>query len=391
MTDRQAGFSLLETLVATSIVLLLTGSLLIIAGPTQTGFRTQPAANDVQGRVRAAVQSLEQDLLEAGSGPAMPLAGLPLGALVPGVLPYRVGARRADPPGTYREDTVTVLASQPNTAATTIATGFVGSGGTVTVSLGPGCPLNHPSWGLEAGMSVLLLDASGQWDLYGVSSAVNETVGLEARGAVTGRPYAANAWVIPVAIATYYLRPATAGEGPQLARYDGNQSDLPLVDHVVGLAFEYYGDPQPPRLRAQPGVLGDTTTYGPAPPPTGEDDGRDTWGAGENCVIAAAGAGGVPRLLEYGPAASSLQLLGREALTDGPWCPDAAATNRFDADLLRIRKVRVVLRVEAWADSLRGQERRLFWRPGTSQGGGRAVPDQQVSFEVVLRAPGGSR
>ena len=28
-------------------------------------------------------------------------------------------------------------------------------------------------------------------------------------------------------------------------------------------------------------------------------------------------------------------------LTDGPWCPNATSTNRFDADLLRIRKVRV--------------------------------------------------
>ena len=32
----------------------------------------------------------------------------------------------------------------------------------------------------------------------------------------------------------------------QLMHYDGADNDVPIVDNVVGLEFEYFGDPQPP-------------------------------------------------------------------------------------------------------------------------------------------------
>ena len=132
-------------------------------------------------------------------------------------------------------------------------------------------------------------------------------------------------------------------------------------------------------------------TYGPAPPPYGEDDDRDTWGAGENCLIAVAGTARVPRLAELGDASSPLQLLPAALLVDGPWCPDADAAVRFDADLLRVRKVRITLRAEAWSDSMRGRDARLFLRPGTASAAARWVVDERAAFDVVLRAPGGSR
>ena len=391
MKAQAAGFALLEVLAATAIVLILAGSLLAVTLPTHAGFAREPAANDVQDRVRTAAQSLRQELLEAGSGPAAPSGGLPLGLLVPPVLPYRIGLRRADPPGTFRHDLITVVSSSPGAAATTIAADFQGSVGIVTVNTPPGCPLGHPSCGLEPGMGVLLLDQSGQADYYGVSAAVGNLVTLAARGPATGRRYAAGARLVPIDVSTYYIRPSAGSDGPQLARYDGNASDLPFVDHLVELAVEYYGDPQPPRLRVQAGALGEAMTYGPTPPPVGEDDERDSWGAGENCVVSAAGAPRAPRMPELGAAASSLQHLAPDSLTDGPWCPDAEAVNRFDADLLRVRRVRVTLRVEAWLDAMRGRDPRLFSRPGHSPGGGRLVPDERIVFDVVLRAPGGSR
>jgi hypothetical protein len=306
-------------------------------------------------------------------------------------MPYRVGLRRADPPGAFRQDLITIVSSSPGASATTIAADFQGSVGSVAVNTPPGCPLGHPSCGLEAGMGVLLLDASGQADVYGVSAAAGNLVTLAARGPATGRRYASGARLIPIDVSTYYIRPPAGGDGPQLARYDGNESDLPVVDHFVELAIEYYADPQPPRLRAQPGALGEAMTYGPAPPPVGEDDERDSWGAGENCVISAAGGNRAPRLAVLGAAASPLQHLAPTSLTDGPWCPDAAALNRFDADLLRVRRVRVTIRLEAWLEAMRGRDPRLFSRPGNSPGGGRLVPDERIAFDVVLRAPGGSR
>ena len=39
-------------------------------------------------------------------------------------------------------------------------------------------------------------------------------------------------------------------------------------------------------------------------------------------------------------------MMDEDMLTDGPFCPDSTSASRFDADLLRIRKVGVVLRVQ---------------------------------------------
>ena len=83
-------------------------------------------------------------------------------------------------------------------------------------------------------------------------------------------------------------------------------------------------------------------------------------------------ANAVPRLPPVAAAAGrSLASCTRSMLTDGPWCPDAAATNRFDADLLRIRMIVVSVRVESANETLRGPAGPLFIRGGTSPGGHR--------------------
>ena len=72
-------------------------------------------------------------------------------------------------------------------------------------------------------------------------------------------------------------------------------------------------------------------------------------------------------------------------MTDGPWCPDAGARNRFDADLLRIRRVRFTLRVQAALPSLRGPAGALFANGGFARGAGRSVPDLEVTLDVTPR------
>jgi len=75
-------------------------------------------------------------------------------------------------------------------------------------------------------------------------------------------------------------------------------------------------------------------------------------------------------------------------LTDGPWCPDATNSNRFDADLFRIRKVRVTIRLQTGNASLRGSlaggQDALFTNAGTGTGA-RLVSDQQIRFDVSPR------
>ena len=81
---------------------------------------------------------------------------------------------------------------------------------------------------------------------------------------------------------TYALRDDTAGV-LQLTKYDGRTTDLPVVDQLAGLRFEYFD--------------------------------------------------------------ASGQQIPIDRFTDGPWVPDGVTADRFDADLLAIRRVRALVRV----------------------------------------------
>jgi len=125
------------------------------------------------------------------------------------------------------------------------------------------------------------------------------------------------------------------------------------------------------------------TSYGPAPPDAGVDDPRDLWAAAENCVFADAG-GPIPRLPRLA-ASSSPVILEAAQLRDGPWCPDGAHAVRFDADLLRIRRVRLRLRVQVAVAAMRGPAGRLFARGGGSSSSELFAPDQQILLDVTPR------
>jgi type II secretory pathway pseudopilin PulG len=193
---RNAGFSIVELLIASAMTMAVVGAILASVHPAQLMFRAQGDAADLHQRLRAAADAMGADVRAAMA-----------------VRPYRVGATRDDAAiGVYyRTDTLTVLGV-------------------------PSAPLS--------------LDAT--------------------------------------ASRTYYLKSAVPGTF-QLMQYDGGLSDLPMLEHVVRLSFDYFGP---------------STTGGP--------------------------------LVRLEPA----------TLIDGPWIEDAEH-RVFDADLLRVREVRASLRLES--------------------------------------------
>jgi len=202
--------------------------------------------------------------------------------------------------------------------------------------------------------------------------------------------YAPGAKIIQANNFTYYFNAATS----QLMFYDGStDADVPVVDNVVGLSFRYFGDPQPPQLngKALSDAVGPWTTYGPPPPSLGaqvKDNfgvAADGWPDGENCLFQVVNGQQVPRLPVLGAGGNTLVELTQAQLTDGPWCPGAASASAWDADLLRIRKVSVTIRVQAALAALRGPASVLFTNAGTSRGGDKWVPDQQITFSVAPR------
>lgn len=378
----EAGFTLLEMLVATAIIVTVTGAVFALMNPSQGMFVAQREVSDMQQRLRLGVDTLAKDIMMAGAGTYTGAATGSLGNYFASVIPYRMGNINPDPPGSLTTDRITVMYVPSTTAQTTISDPMPNQSAEVKVNEQPGCPSSDELCGFKENMMVLIFDESGAYDTFQVTQ-VQTSLHLQHRGQDFQKSYDAGAHITQVNAYTYWLKSDDTTGTYQLMRYDGYQGDLPVIDNVVGLSFEYYADPNPPQLR--PGMV-PATTYGPAPPGIGTDNAWDSWGAGENCVFQNVGGTQEPRLPQLGSVNGGLVKLTAADLNDGPWCPDPAASGRYDADLFRIRKIRVAIRVQVADSSLRGPAGNgLFAKTGTSVRGERFVPDQEVRFDITPR------
>jgi prepilin-type N-terminal cleavage/methylation domain-containing protein len=388
---RQNGFSLMEMLVSMSLMLTVTGAVFTVMNPTQGTFMTEPEVADMQQRMRVATDTLYKDLMMAGGGT---YSGQNVGALsyfFAAVMPYRQGRLLDDPPGTFRDDTITLMYVPPTNAQTSISSPMPAQSAELKVNSDPGCPDDKANalCGFETGMSVLIYDDTGSYDQFTITNVQNAALHLQHNMDDLSKSYGPGSKIALVSSHTYYLKTDTATKTYQLMHYDGASSDVPVVDNVVGLQFEYFGDPQPPIMKkALADPTGPWTTYGPKPPPPTVT--LPGYPAGENCVFKSDGSPIpasrlLPPVLGPGGTTTTLVQLTALQLTDGPWCPDATNPNRFDADLLRVRKIGVRVRVQTGVDALRGPAGALFTYGGTSRGGNRYLPDQEIRFQVTPR------
>jgi len=134
-------------------------------------------------------------------------------------------------------------------------------------------------------MLAVIFDDTGASDTFRISGLTSDPPSVQHAGFTMSRVYPAGAIIAEAESATYWLKADAQAGSFQLMRYDGKDTDLPLIDNVTELRFEYYA------------------------------------GSGEH--------------------------LDRATLTDGPWLPDGTFVHRFDADLLRVRRVHATVRVRA--------------------------------------------
>jgi len=384
---REEGFSLLEAVIATALMLLITASLFTMMHPAQGAFAAEPEVADMQQRLRVGADTISKDLIMAGAGA---YHGLQAGSLVyyfPSILPFRQGATKDDPPGTFATDRITIIYVPSTTAQTTLSADLSGATATFTPAVESDCPMDPATGqpatlcGFAKGQTVLVYDDSGSYNLFTITAVADSTATLTVKKpGDAGTTFAAGSKIVEASSHTYYLKTDVPNGTYQLMHYDGtSNSDVPVVDNVVGLGFEYYGDAQPPMVRKS---LSDVpaTTYGPKPSAVAVAP----WGPFENCIFSA-GAIPAPKLPVLGAGSQALVELTAAHLTDGPFCPNDTNANRWDADLLRIRKVAVTLRVQTAVSALRGPAGVLFTRGGTSSGGFKWVPDQELHFEISPR------
>jgi hypothetical protein len=385
--DGEKGFSLVEALMAAMLSLVVAATVFTLMQPSNGLFASELESSDMQQRLRVAEGTLARNLMAAGAGVYAGRQSGPLVMFVPPVLPFREGARGGDPVGTFASDRITIL-SVPATTAQTILSQPLAPGDLTFSPAGAedgGCGVGDPMCGFSPNAQVLVFDESGHYDLFTIA-AVNGSIAslsLDRASNTMTTSYPAGSKVVQVESHTYYLKTDVAARSGQLMHYDGsNNPDVPIVDNVVGLRFEYDGDSKPPTMtRPLDDVSSPQTTYG-APPRTVSPP----FAAGENCLFVNDGSPTpAPRLPQLGSGSWSMVPLTAAQLTDGPWCPDDANPNRWDADLLRIRKIRVTLRVQAAVAALRGPASALFANPGTSSGGSRFVPDLEIRFQISPR------
>ena len=378
-----AGFSLVELLVATLILLAVSGAVLGFLAPATTAFETQPELSDVQQRLRVTVSTLQKHIAMAGAGAHAGVAAGSLGDYVAPVMPYRWGDAGADSPGTFRADTITVL-YVPQTPAETAVVRTVSAAGPDTVletRVDCGGSRHDDRCGFDEGMRVLVFEPRGNWDVGVAAHVSSNALQLTRVDPFSSEYSSGHAVATELASHTYYLHADVRSRTFQLMHYDGVRTDMPVVDDVVRLEFRYWGDPLPPQLLS-PGAVESApkTTYGPRPPELGMPSGLP-WPDGENCVFAVVDGAHVARLgvLHGG---GGLAELPASLFNDGPWCPHGASALRYDADLLRVRRIGVRLRVQAGAASFRGPASSLFLHGGTGRPS-RYVPDQEIALAIA--------
>jgi hypothetical protein len=345
---RDAGLTLVEVLVAMAMALVATGGVLLIASWQVTLAVAAPEAVELRQRARAALAAIVRDLSMAGAGPTGGVRDGPLGRYFAPILPR---ALHADSFAAARSDAISVLFVPVVRAQASLAAPLAPAETTAVIAALPNCPQGLPACGLEEGSSLLLFSADGRFDIAAVSDVPGDTVTLRRRPGEEGPSFEPGASAVAAEAHVYYFDAARR----QLRHHDVDRTDTPVAGDVVQMAIEYFGDVEPPgELR---------------PPVTAS-----------NCLYEIGGAQR-PELTLLGPPPFTLFPLPRSRFEDGPWCGEGGT--RFDADLLRVRLVRIRLRMRATPAAVRGQIGHTM--PGTSHRPAATVPDLEITFDVAPR------
>ena len=209
--------------------------------------------------------------------------------------------------------------------------------------------------GFKEGDVVLIFDNSGHFDTFAITNVQDWLGHLQHRrrpDRITASTQARRFWT-PRAT-TYY---SGATKRQKLMRCDGGTNrQQPVMITSWPWQLNYFRRSRPPQPKP---ALGNS-----------------------NCLYDAAGnhVSGMTTLTTGGGSLAPLPI---SMFTDGPWC--GGGSNLFDADLYRVRKVKITVRVQTPNATFRGQDTALFQNPGTAKSGQKFIPDLVTTIEVSPR------
>lgn len=295
MTNHR-GSVLLEVLIGAAIACGTCAVLFQLAVAAQAAVATQGSAADQQQRLRVAAEAVRRDLVMAGAGPSRGASSGPLIRVLPPVLPSRIGLTNPDPELTARGDRISIVYVPEAREQAILRSAMATPASPLAIDGAPVCAA-ATGCGFAAGERAIVYDPSGGGAPYELLTigAVDPARDLLMPAAPLSYAYAAGARVALVRVRVYHLDTPTR----RLMVYDGDRTEMPLVDRVVNMRVTYLADPRPDVVPSIP--LADLG--GTAPKPL------------------------------------SLTQLG-----DGPVA--GLAPHRYDADLLRVRRIRITLTVQ---------------------------------------------
>ncbi|MCC7031655.1 MAG: prepilin-type N-terminal cleavage/methylation domain-containing protein [Acidobacteria bacterium] len=372
------GFTLVELLIATVITLLVVAGALMIAASARSTFLVEPAALDTARRLREGTDALASALRSAGGALAAGDGVEWLGSSVPAVWPLT--DLDGGPSSSFAA--LWVLSAVGEGGRGRILTSAAAPGAALTLDTASGsCPLTAAVCGLDVGDAAVVFDGRGHFDVFEVG-VVSASLGLVTPSAPLSRAYAAGSWVVEARADRFGLVRQPDGSRT-LTRVTWAGAREPIVDGVTAIDIDVWGQAEVPRLRDAATGTG-LTTYGLHPPAADAVDDTGFWPDGEHCMTARSGGLPVTRLADRTADLTGLARLGPADFADGPWCPRDGSAGAFDADLFRIRRIDLRLRVEVRSATFRGPAGRLFARGGTAADPRHWVTDRALSLSVAL-------
>lgn len=280
---REGGFTLVELVVSAAIVAVMMAALLQFAGLAQRLVRVQGDLADLNQRARVVGSRLYQDLVMAGAGPWHGPRRGSLAGMVPAVRPWRAGAVAPDPERSFSTECLSLLYVPDTASQTSLTAAMATAAGPLLIDALAPGCPPDGVCGFDAGDRVIILGDAP--GAFDVFTVAAAGGGLITPAEPLSTIYGPGSGLAAVIERTYYLDRVSR----RLMAYDGALTDSIVLDHVSDLRFTYFG-----ATAALP---------------------------------------------------TSWETLAEAVLTDGPLL--GAAPSRFDADVLRIRRVRVAVTLEA--------------------------------------------
>jgi hypothetical protein len=374
-----SGLGVLEVLVALALSSLGLAALALASRGVLAAFQADPASADQHQRGRVALAALVEHVTGAGAG-FLTAAGEAPGQALPAVVPDRL--RRGAWTVAAAPAMVSTIAAARSAAQARLSVAALAGDTRLVLERPAYCSALSPTCRFAAGDEVVLAGPHGRFALAAVD-AVSPPLLLDLAAPL------AESWPVGTLVAavdahTYLARPDPATGLLQIARASGAGTASAMIDFVERFEVTWALDGRAPQVRLAPDGSEEDASAGPAPPPSGEP-GDAAWPPGENCVFARTAAGlPVARLPPLGTGPVTVTLA---ALSDGPWCPSAAAPTRWDADLARVAVVRVRVALAVASAMLRPPTGVVLAGPGVARS--RFVPTLTVTAEVAPGRGGG--